>query len=142
MASDKELDKAIAFNIETYEQMKKDGEVDALYESYGGAQNYEDAMREVTWKSMTIEKYMESLKQEYIKEFTENQIYLGELEEKWADKRMEIEQSLVEQENITKTIMWIIGLPVYIVSNEGRGDSDGEVSLKFDLIGRSESFLL
>jgi len=48
LASDKELDKAIAFNIETYEQMKKDGEVDALYESYGGAQNYEDAMREVT----------------------------------------------------------------------------------------------
>ena len=66
-------------------------------ESYGGAQNYEDAMREVTRKSMTIEKYMESLKQEYIKEFTEDQIYLGELEEKWADKRMEIEQSLVEQ---------------------------------------------
>ena len=59
------MDKAIAFNIETYEQMKKDGEVDAL--------------------------------QEYIKEFTEDQIYLGELEEKWADKRMEIEQSLVEQ---------------------------------------------
>ena len=51
---------------------------------------------------MTIEKYMESLKQEYIKEFTENQIYFGELEEKWADKRMEIEQSLVEQENIQK----------------------------------------
>ena len=51
---------------------------------------------------MTIEKYMESLKQEYIKEFTENQIYLGELEEKCADKRMEIEQSLVEQENIQK----------------------------------------
>ena len=39
--SDEELDKAIAFNIETYEQMKKDGEVDALYESYGGVQNYE-----------------------------------------------------------------------------------------------------
>ncbi|MCB6195694.1 hypothetical protein [Blautia marasmi] len=102
LASDKELDKAIAFNIETYEQMKKDGEVDALYESYGGAQNYEDTMREVTRKSMTIEKYMESLKQEYAKEFTEDQIYLGELEEKWADKIMEIEQSLVELENIQK----------------------------------------
>lgn len=101
-ASDEELDKAIAFNIETYEQMKKEGEVDALYESYGGAQNYEDAMREVTRKSMTIEKYMSSLKEEFAGGFTEEQIALGELEEKWADKRMEIEKSLVEQENIQK----------------------------------------
>lgn len=96
------MDKAIAFNIETYEQMKKDGEVDALYESYGGVQNYENEMREVTRKNMTIEKYMKSLKDEYAKEFTEEQIALGELEEKWADKRLEIEHSLVEQENIQK----------------------------------------
>ena len=102
LASDEELDKAIAFNIETYEQMKKDGEVDTLYESYGGAQNYENAMREVTRKSMTIEKYMESLKNDYAKEFTEEQIALGELEEKWKGKRAEIEQSLVERENIQK----------------------------------------
>lgn len=102
LASDEELDKAIAFNIETYEQMKKDGEVDALYESYGGVQNYENEMREVTRKNMTIEKYMKSLKDEYAKEFTEEQIALGELEEKWADKRLEIEHSLVEQENIQK----------------------------------------
>ena len=102
LASVEELDKAIAFNIETYEQMKKDGEVDALYESYGGVQNYENEMREVTRKNMTIEKYMKSLKDEYAKEFTEEQIALGELEEKWADKRLEIEHSLVEQENIQK----------------------------------------
>ena len=102
LASDEELDKAIAFNIETYEQMKKDGEVDALYESYGGVQNYANEMSEVTRKNMTIEKYMKSLKDEYAKEFTEEQISLGELEENWADKRLEIEHSLVEQENIQK----------------------------------------
>lgn len=101
-ASDEELDRAIEFNVETYEQMKKEGEVDALYEAYGGAKNYEDAMREVTRKSMTIEKYMSSLKEEYAQNFTEDQIALGELEEKWADKRMEIEKSMVEQENIQR----------------------------------------
>ena len=82
--------------------MKKEGEVDALYESYGGAQNYEDAMREVTRKSMTIEKYMSSLKEEFAGDFTEEQIALGALEEKWAYKRTDIEKSLVEEENIQK----------------------------------------
>ena len=79
---------------------------------------------------MTIEKYMESLKQEYIKEFTENQIYLGELEEKWADKRMEIEQSLVEQEIFKNNNVnnWITC--IYSFQMKERGDSDGEVSLK------------
>ena len=69
---------------------------------YGGAQNYEDAMREVTRKSMTIEKYMSSLKEEFAGDFTEEQIALGELEEKWAHKRTDIEKSLVEEENIQK----------------------------------------
>ena len=82
--------------------MKKEGEVDALYKSYGGAQNYEDAMREVTRKSMTIEKYMSSLKEEFAGDFTEEQIALGALEEKWAYKRTDIEKSLVEEENIQK----------------------------------------
>lgn len=102
LVSDEELDRAIAFNIETYELMKKEGEVDALYKSYGGAQNYEDAMREVTRKSMTIEKYMSSLKEEFAGDFTEEQIALGELEEKWVHKRTDIEKSLVEEENIQK----------------------------------------
>ena len=46
LASDKELDKAIAFNIETYEQMKKDGEVDyAIYPHFYGRVCYDGRVR-------------------------------------------------------------------------------------------------
>lgn len=102
LASDEELDKAIEFNVENYELGKQEGDSDALYESYGGAQNYEDAMREVTRKSLSIENYMKSLKDDFAKDFTEDEIYMGELETKWADKRLEIEKKLVEQEKFKK----------------------------------------
>lgn len=37
IATDEELDAAIKTNLEIYEEMKKEGETDPLYEMYGGA---------------------------------------------------------------------------------------------------------
>lgn len=66
-----------------------------------GQKKYEDDMREVTRKNLSIEQYMNNLREEYVKESGE-ETGMGDFDQKWYEKRKEIEQKFVKAEEIHK----------------------------------------
>ncbi|MSA02998.1 hypothetical protein GKG47_14500 [Lactonifactor sp. BIOML-A3] len=99
--SDDELDARIRENIDVYNEAKKEGYVDALYENFEGAEAYETMHREATRKSMLTEKYLSDKMNEFYKTFT-SEITEEEKRALWLEERKAIEAQAIESEQFKR----------------------------------------